>query len=72
MESFALVRALDKNLTIVSEAERAALYGLPDFDDFQRAEYFDLTAEERTLVQSRVGLAEQVSCILQIGYFKAK
>jgi hypothetical protein len=66
------VRALDKNLTIVSEAERAALYGLPDFDDFQRAEYFDLTAEERTLVQSRVGLAEQVSCILQIGYFKAK
>ena len=66
------MRALDKNLTIVSEAERAALYGLPDFDDFQRAEYFDLTAEERTLVQSRVGLAEQVSCILQIGYFKAK
>jgi hypothetical protein len=38
------VRALDKNLTIVSAAERAALYGLPDFDDFQRAEYFDLSA----------------------------
>jgi hypothetical protein len=66
------VRALDKNLTIVSEAERAALYGLPDFDDFQRAEYFTLTAEERTLAQSRVGLSEQISCILQIGYFKAK
>ena len=66
------MRALDKNLTIVSEAERAALYGLPDFDDFQRAEYFALTAEERTLVQSRVGLSEQISCILQIGYFKAK
>jgi len=54
------VRALDKNLTIVSEAERAALYGLPDFDDFQRAEYFTLTAEERTLAQSRVGLSEQI------------
>jgi hypothetical protein len=66
------VRALDKNLTIVSEAERAALYGLPDFDDFQRAEYFALTAEERTLVQSRAGLSAQISCILQIGYFKAK
>jgi len=34
------VRALDKNLTIVSEAEKAALYGLPDFDEFQRLEYF--------------------------------
>ena len=66
------MRALDKNLTIVSAAERAALYGLPDFDDFQRAEYFDLTTEEHTLLQSRVGLAEQVLCILQIGYFKAK
>ncbi len=66
------MRALDKNLTIVSEAERAALYGPPDFDDFQRAEYFALTAEERTLVQSRVGLSEQISCIVQIGYFKAK
>ena len=66
------MRALDKNLTIVSEAERTALYGLPDFDDFQRAEYFALTAEERTLAQSRVGLSEQMSCILQIGYFKAK
>jgi hypothetical protein len=66
------VGALDKNLTIVSEAERAAIYGLPDFDDFQRTEYFALTAEERTFVQSRVGLSEQISCILQIGYFKAK
>jgi hypothetical protein len=29
-----------KRLTILSEAEKLALYGLPDFDDFQRAEYF--------------------------------
>jgi Domain of unknown function (DUF4158)/Tn3 transposase DDE domain len=66
------VRALDKNLTIVSEAERAALYGLPDFDDFQRAEYFALTANERTLAQCRAGLCEQITYMLQIGYFKAK
>jgi hypothetical protein len=66
------VRALDKHLTIVSEAERAALYGLPDFDDFQRAEYFALTAEERTLAQRRAGLCEQIVCMLQISYFRAK
>ena len=34
------MRARDKNLTVLSETEWLALYGLPDFDDFQRAEYF--------------------------------
>jgi hypothetical protein len=66
------VRALDKNLTIVSEAERQALYGLPEFDDFQRAEYFALTPEELALAQQRDGLSSRIACILQIGYFKAK
>ena len=61
-----------KRLTILSEAEKLALYGLPDFDDFQRAEYFDLTDAERALVHQRKGLSEQVYCLLQIGYFKAK
>ena len=61
-----------KRLTILSEAEKLALYGLPDFDDFQRAEYFALTDIERALVYQRKGLSEQVYCLLQIGYFKAK
>jgi hypothetical protein len=56
------VRALDKNLTIVSEAERAALYGLPDFDDFQRDEYFDLTAEERTVSFRQACMTRQRAC----------
>jgi len=59
-------------LTILSEAEKLALYGLPDFDDFQRAEYFALTGAELILVHQRKGVAEQVYCLLQIGYFKAK
>lgn len=59
-------------LTLLSEAEKQALYELPDFDDFQRAEYFSLTPEELTLVHQRKGLVEQVYCLLQIGYFKAK
>ena len=66
------MRARDKNLTFLSDAEREALYGLPDFDDFQRAEFFSLTNEERTLAQKRSGIPEQILCMLQIGYFKAK
>jgi len=61
-----------KRLTVLSEAEKLALYGLPDFDDFQRAEFFALTEAERALVDRRKGLAERVWCLLQIGYFKAK
>ena len=66
------MRALDEHLTIVSEAEKSALYGLPDFDDFQRAEYFALTTEELALAQQRDGLHGKIACILQIGFFKAK
>jgi hypothetical protein len=64
--------ASNKNLTVLSDAEREALYDLPDFDDFQRAEYFSLTDEERSLAQRRNGIPEQILCMLQIGYFKAK
>jgi len=66
------VRALDKNLTMVSEAERHVLYGLPDFDEFQRAEYFALTQEERAIASKYAGFPERIACMLQIGYFKAK
>ena len=66
------MRALDEHLTIVSQAERAALYELPDFDDFQRAEYFAVNEAERTLVRQCRGMPEQILCHLQLGYFKAK
>jgi hypothetical protein len=39
-----------KRITVLSEAERQALYGLVDFDDFQRAEYFTMTKVEHVLV----------------------
>jgi len=65
--------ALSTNTSpIVSEAEKSALYGLPDLDDFQRAEYFALTAEELALAQQRDGLPGKIPCFLQIGYCKAK
>ena len=61
-----------KRLTILSDAEKVALYGLPDFDDFQRVEFLAMTDAERTLALRRKGIEEQIYCLLQIGYFKAK
>ena len=62
----------NKLLTVLSEAEQYALYGLPDFDIAQRLEYLALTESELALAVSRPGLHAQVYCVLQIGYFKAK
>ena len=39
----------NKLLTVLSEAEQYALYGLPDFDDAQRLEYLALTETELAL-----------------------
>ena len=62
----------NERLTILSEAEQAALYDIPDFDDEQRLHYLNLSAEEQALAKSRANLAAQVHCAIQIGYFKAK
>jgi len=64
--------AKNKLLTVLSEAEQYALYGLPDFDDDQQLEYLALSETELMLAASRPALHAQVYCILQIGYFKAK
>jgi TnpA family transposase len=61
-----------RRLTVLSQVERLALYGLPDFDDFQRAEFFALTEAERALADRRKGPADRLHYMLQIGYFKAK
>ena len=62
----------NERLTILSEAEKTALYGIPGFDDFQRVEFFAMTEVERSLALQRRGILKQVYCLLQIGYFKAK
>lgn len=66
------MRASNKNLTILPEAEQAALYEIPDFDDMQRLNYLNLTPEEQVLMRSRANLEAQVHCAIQMGYFKAK
>ena len=57
----------NKQLTLLSEAERSALYELPDFDDVQRLEFLTLTDKELQIALSRPGIAAQIYCILQIG-----
>jgi hypothetical protein len=62
----------NKLLTVLSDAEQFALYGLPDFDEGQRSEFLSLSPQELLLASSRSSLHAQVHCALQIGYFKAK
>jgi TnpA family transposase len=62
----------NERLTILSEAEKTALYGIPNFDDFQRIEFFAMTDAERSFALGRKSVLAQVYCLLQIGYFKAK
>ncbi|MCX7113589.1 MAG: DUF4158 domain-containing protein [Proteobacteria bacterium] len=62
----------NERLTILSEAEKTALYGIPGFDDFQRVEFFAMSEAERSLGLQRRGVLKQLYCLLQIGYFKAK
>jgi len=62
----------NKLLTVLSDVEQFALYGLPDFDDRQQLEFLSLSEAELTLACGRTDLHAQVYCVLQIGYFKAK
>jgi TnpA family transposase len=61
-----------ERLTVLSEADQFALYGLPDFDESQRFEYFAFTEQELNLILNRKRLHNQIFCALQLGYFKAK
>lgn len=64
--------ANSKRLSVLSDAEYEALYGLPDFDDGQQLDFFSLSEVELALVTRRPSVPAQVYCVLQIGYFKAK
>jgi TnpA family transposase len=58
-------------LAVLSEAEKAAFYECPDFDEAQRFEYLTLAEEELQIAFKRQNLCAKVHCILQIAYFKA-
>lgn len=64
--------AKNERLSILSDAEQEAIYGLPDFDSTQQLEYLSLTEAELAIAQNRSSIQAQIHCILQIAYFKAK
>ena len=62
----------NKNLSILSEAEKFALYGFPDFNSKQRREYFSFSKNEMLIIKRSYLTHINIYCALQIGYFKAK
>ena len=53
-----------ERLTLLSEAEQFALYGLPDFDEEQRRQYLSFSELELALVYNRPDISAQVYCAL--------
>lgn len=64
--------AKSERLSILSDLEEFAFYGVPDFTDEQRSTYFSFEEQEWNLISTCPSLHTQVYCALQIGYFKAK
>ena len=61
----------NKNLTVLTQAEQAAYYEAPDFNEEQHYEFLTLTQSELDLAMSRNSWSARVYCCLQIAYFKA-
>ena len=64
--------AKSERLSILSPLEEFAFYGFPDFDQEQRATFFDFTEKELEIILRRPSFHSKVYCALQVGYFKAK
>ena len=61
-----------KRLKILELDEIGAVYGLPVFDDEDRAFYFALSPPERAILSQLHGPKSSIYYILQLGYFKAR
>lgn len=61
-----------ERLRILSDPEIEALYGHPFFTPDEQAEYFNLSLEEKLLVETLHSFKSRISFILQLGYFKAR
>ena len=61
-----------KRLKILEADEIETVYGLPVFDDEDRAFYFTLTPPEKATLSQLHGMKSSVCYILQVGYFKAR
>ncbi|HRQ41524.1 MAG TPA: DUF4158 domain-containing protein [Chloroflexota bacterium] len=62
----------DKRLIILGPDEIEAIYGLPVFDEEDRAFHFTLLPPERAALSSLHSVKSRLYFILQLGYFKAR
>jgi len=62
---------MKEHLTVLSDAERTAMYDRPIYNNEQRLEYLSLTTEELQIALSRNNIPAKIYCIIQIAYFKA-
>lgn len=65
-------KAVTKRLKILEADEIEAVFGLPIFDDDDRAFYFSLLPPEKALLSQLHGHKSYIYYILQLGYFKAR
>lgn len=61
-----------RRLKILEADEIDAVYGLPVFDDEDRAFYFALSPPEKAVLSHLHGIKSSIYYILQLGYFKAR
>jgi hypothetical protein len=60
-----------EHLSILTQAEQAAFYEAPDFNEEQRYDFLTLASNELELAMSRKSWSARVYCCLQIAYFKS-
>lgn len=61
-----------RRLKILAADEIEVVYGLPIFDDEDRAFYFSLSPPEKAIFSQLHGKKSSIYYILQLGYFKAR
>ncbi|MBP9742911.1 MAG: Tn3 family transposase [Burkholderiales bacterium] len=61
----------NKNLLVLTQAEQAAYYEAPDFNEEQRYQFLTLSSSELDLAMGRTSWSARVHCCLQIAYFKS-
>ena len=61
-----------RRLSILSTEEVDSLYGMPHFTEGERQIHFDLSPEERQIIDAARTITAGVHLVLQLGYFKAK
>lgn len=60
----------DNRIKILSESEVEEVYGVPQFSEEQRAYYFELNDEEKSLISRKNDPLSNLYRILFLGYFK--